>query len=67
MTAQGKASFADLGLDEDMYYPVPMDRGGAVHKLPAEMNRQDRRAVMRIVERCERHSLSHPYKGRMGD
>jgi hypothetical protein len=41
--------------------------GGAVHKLPAEMNRQDRRAVMRIVERCERHSLAHPYKGRMED
>jgi hypothetical protein len=66
MTGRNKASFADLSLDEDVYYPVPMG-GGAVHKLPAEMNRQDRRAVMRIVERCERHSLAHPYKGRMED
>lgn len=67
MTGNGKASFADLALDEDVYYPVPMGTGGAVHKLPGEMNRQDRRAVMRIVEKCERHSLAHPYKGRMQD
>jgi hypothetical protein len=60
-----KFSFSDL--DEDVYYPVPLNRGGAVHKLPAEMNRQDRRAVLRIVERCERKALAHPYKGRMGD
>jgi hypothetical protein len=67
MTGRSKASFADLSLDEDVYYPVPVLRVGAVHKLPAEMNRQDRRAVMRVVERCERQSLAHPYKGRMGD
>lgn len=67
MSGSGKASFSDLALDEDVYYPVPLGSGGAVHKLPGEMNRQDRRAVMRIVERCERHSLAHPYKGRMQD
>jgi len=67
MSARGKLSFDDLALDEDVYYPVPDGGGGATHKLPKEMNRHDRRIVLRVVEKSTKHSLAHPYKGRMED
>jgi hypothetical protein len=66
MSVSGSTSFDKLRLDDDVYYPVPTGRT-AVHKLPKEMNRHDRRAVLRVVERCVRHSIAHPYKGRMQD
>lgn len=62
-----KLTFEGLNLDEDVYYPLPNGTGGASHKLPREMNRHDRRIVLRVVERSAKHSLEHPYKGRMGD
>lgn len=58
-------AFKDLELDEDVYYPVPNGRKQAVLKLPREMNRQDRRAILRVAESCEKHGVRHPYKGRM--
>lgn len=61
-----KSAFDDLGLDEDVHYPVPMP-GGAVLRLPREMTRNDRRLVLRVVERSAKHGQPHPYKGRMGN
>ncbi|NTF17883.1 hypothetical protein G6L37_05670 [Agrobacterium rubi] len=66
MSRSDKTAFEDLGLDDDVYYPVPVN-GGALHKLPGEMNRHDRRTVLRIVEKSVQLNLVHPYKGRMGD
>lgn len=59
--------FKDLELDEDVYYPVPNGRKQAVLKLPSEMNRQDRRAILRVAKSCEKDGVRHPYKGRMGE
>lgn len=67
MTLRTRTAFEDLALDEDMYYPVPNGSRSAVLKLPKEMNRPDRRAILRAVERCEKHGVGHPYKGRMRD
>ena len=57
-------SFAALDLDADVFYPVPNGRGQAVLKTPAEMNRHDRRVVLRVVERCAKDGVPHPYRGR---
>jgi hypothetical protein len=65
MSVNAKITFADLALDDDMYYPVPTGGGGATHKLPREMNRHDRRLVLRVVDKSKKHGLAHPYKGRM--
>jgi hypothetical protein len=60
----GKLSFDELELDADVYYPLP-NGNSITHKLPADMNRHERRTILRVVERCRKLSLNHPYIGRM--
>jgi hypothetical protein len=54
-------------LDTDMLYPLPSKAGALTHKLPADFNRRERRAIDAIVDRCERAGIAHPYVARMTD
>lgn len=67
MAIKKKRSIEDLGLDEDMLYPLPSGTASLTHKLPKDMNRQERRALLAAVERCDRLGLAHPYVGRIND
>lgn len=60
-------TFERLRLDADIPYPIPTTASKPIFKLPKDMNRLDRRAVLSVVERCERLGLGHPYRGLMLD